>query len=84
MMVCNQKLYDSCMCTFFYSIAEKYSKLLQTNPKCLMLWNGDKEKKLNKKQKEAIEKALKNRFSLIQGPPGMIRTQIHKLHVLEL
>lgn len=28
--------------------------------------------KANAKQKEAILKALRNKFTLIQGPPGMI------------
>ena len=44
---------------------------LASHPLSTRLWGSSKEtSNLNPKQKEAIKKALKYKFTLIQGPPG--------------
>ena len=51
---------------------DEIKKLLKEHPKILNLWT--KRKMLNEIQREALCCALKNRFQLIQGPPGQLVT----------
>ena len=46
----------------------KIESLLREHPNILNLWT--KHSKLNEMQLEAVVCALKNKFQLIQGPPG--------------
>jgi len=39
-------------------------------PLVYKLWPDKQRKELNKEQKESVEIAIKNKFQLIQGPPG--------------
>lgn len=43
-------------------------QIMKTDPLACQIW--DSEVQLNDLQKEAVERALKNKFQLIQGPPG--------------
>ena len=51
---------------------DEIKKLLKEHPNILNLWT--KRKMLNEIQREALCCALKNRFQLIQGPPGQLLT----------
>ena len=48
---------------------EEIKRLLKAHPNIMNHWTKP-SKKLNGIQKEALCWALKNRFQLIQGPPG--------------
>ena len=56
------------MCSCTVSSEKDIRSLLKEHPNILTLWN--KRKRLNEIQREALCCALKNRFQLIQGPPG--------------
>ena len=53
------------MCAFCFDVLDVN---LEGDPYALKLWNV--EGTLNKMQQIAIERALQNKFHLIQGPPG--------------
>ena len=52
------------------SMKEKALQVLSSDKLAQELWTADRIQ-LNRRQKEAIEKAVTNCFQLIQGPPGM-------------
>ena len=56
------------MCLCIVCSEREIKRLLKEHPNILNLWN--KRKALNEIQREALCCALKNRFQLIQGPPG--------------
>ena len=48
------------------------------DPQVYMLWSSRQPKWLNREQATAVEIAMRNKFQLIQGPPGnaiMLSTQ---------
>ena len=54
----------------FIGLAEDHvEKILKNDSLALRLW--DSNKKLNAEQCRAIELAIKRKFQLIQGPPGI-------------
>ena len=56
---------------FFSNEGDVFMNIFKTDEHATNLWeSGEKNAKLNKTQREAIETSLKHRFSLIQGPPG--------------
>ncbi len=55
---------------FHYSVNE-YRNVYNNNVLATSLWDSTTNEKLNQVQLQAIESALKHKFQLIQGPPGI-------------
>ena len=74
---CGEPLTASYSGTLFIVCSNtEIKRLLRAHPNIMNHWTK-RSKKLNDIQKEALCWALKNRFQLIQGPPGQTLINLH-------
>ena len=60
------------LCCFLLAVFSIYKKtaLVKRDPLVFALWPNTQNRNLNGKQNSSLLAAIKNKFQLIQGPPG--------------